>query len=305
MSTLVIRHMKIGIIDFGANDELAGKRIVENVIEYAQKADAGGFSRFWLTEHHSPNLGWSNPEMLLPVLAAATNCIKIGLAGTLAAVHSPYRIACSFKLLSSLYPDRIDLGFAKGRPSLEIARFLLNRKNITNKIYDQFYGNVKLICDFFSSDKSHLISPDSIELPEMWLLGSSYSQLKFARDLNIGFSKSLFHTNNHVTEDIHLLFNHKELFVNENGATAPLNLAFSGLCDADSQRAEKRFYDMYKFEYDRQTNAIVGSPAYFAERIEELREQTGIDEFIFKDLDVNNKLKLETLSKLTDLIKGN
>lgn len=294
--------MKIGILEFGANDGLIGYEILKNVIEYAQFANANGFSRFWLTEHHSPNLGWNNPEMLLPILASCTDRIKIGLAGTLAAVHSPYRVACSFKLLSTLYSGRIDLGFANGRPSLQTAEYLLNRTNVTNEIYNAFSSNVRLICDFFKEEKAFSISPNSRDLPQMWLLGSSYNQLSFAREMKIGFSKSLFHNNDLVSENIDLLFSHKELFVAEHKTSAPLNLAFSGLCDSDSQRAEKRFYEMYKFEYDARGNSIVGSPAYFSDRLGALQEETGIEEFIFKDLDKDNCHRLKTLSALSNFI---
>lgn len=293
--------MQIGILEFGANDDLTGAEILKNVIEYAQFADASGFSRFWLTEHHSPNLGWSNPEMLLPILAGCTERIKIGLAGTLAAVHSPYRVACSFKLLSTLYSGRIDLGFASGRPSLQTAEYLMNT-NVTNEIYNAFSDNVRLTCDFFKEEKALSISPDSTDLPQMWLLGSSYKQLPLAREMKIGFSKSLFHNNDPVSQNIKLLFSHQESFIAEHKTSAPLNLAFSGLCDSDSQRAEKRFYEMYKFRYDAQGNSIVGSPAYFCDRLSSLQEETGIGEFIFKDLDKDNCYRIKTLSALSNLI---
>lgn len=294
--------MKIGILEFGANNGVMGSEILKNVIEYARFADINGFSRFWVTEHHSPNLGWSNPEMLLPVLAGCTERIKIGLAGTLASVHSPYRVACSFKLLSTLYSGRIDLGFANGKPSLEIAGYLLNHTDITNKIYSAFTDNVKSICDFFSEEKSFSISPNSKDLPQLWLLGTSFKQLPFANEMKIGFSRSLFHTNDLVSDNIDLLFTHKECFMAEHKVAAPLNLAFSGLCDLDSQRAKKRFYEMYKFEYNTGSNTIVGSPAYFSDRLEALQEATGIDEFIFKDLDTDNHHRLNTLSFLSSLI---
>lgn len=294
--------MKLGILEFGNHLGQCGSGILENVIEYAKCADQYGFSRFWLTEHHTSNIGWSNPEMMLPVLAANTKWIKIGIAGTLASVHSPYRLACNFKLLSTLYPDRIDLGFANGRPSMQTTKYLTNRKYVTNKIYAAFNGHVRLICDFLRSAEAHSISPISDSLPEMWLLGSSNKHLSFAREMKIGYSKSLFHTNHPVSQDIDMIFQHRELYISEHHTIAPLNIAFSGLCDSDSQKAKKRFYEMHKFEYDPKTNIIVGSPAYFSDRLSALQEKTGIDEFIFKDIDVNNMKRLKTLSQLSNVL---
>ncbi|GAA4204407.1 hypothetical protein GCM10022289_22240 [Pedobacter jeongneungensis] len=293
--------MKIGILEFGAIDGHSGAEILENVLEYAQIADAAGFSRFWLTEHHPLSLAWNSPEMLIPTLACYTDRIKIGIAGTLSAVHSPYRVACDFKLLATLFPGRIDLGFANGKPNLTAAGYLLNRSDVTDEIYKTFNDNVRLTYDFLKGE-AQSIAPVHGDLPEMWLLGASYNQLPFAREMGIGFSRSLFHTTDPAGKNADLLFSHMELFEARHKAPPPLNLAFAGICDADSQRAEKRFYDTYKTAYDPLSNFIVGSPAYFSDRLEALYEETGISEFIFKDLDTDNSRRLETLSTLSNLI---
>lgn len=294
--------MKIGILEFGANYDLAGTEILKNVIEYAKNADSLGFSRFWVTEHHSPNLGWSNPEMLLPALACATREIKIGLAGTLASVHSPYRLFCSFKLLSTLYPGRIDLGFANGRPSLEIAGYLLNRPKVKNNIYESFLKNVASTCTLFKNDLSDTVSPSGNEVPELWLLGTSYNQISLAEQLGIGFSRSLFHTNDSVFNNLPEVSNYTVPSGDQQSRVQPLNLAFSGLCDQNNQRARRRFYDMYKFDYDPAGNTIVGCPEYFNDRLCEMQEKTGVKEFIFKDLDKDNDYRLKTLKSLSGFL---
>ena len=239
--------------------------------------------------------------MLVPTLACYTDRIKIGIAGTLSAVHSPYCVACDFKLLGTLFPGRIDLGFANGKPSLNAASYLLNRTDITDQIYQAFDANVRSTCDFLNG-KAESIAPINGDLPEMWLLGSSYKQLPFACEMGIGFSRSLFHTAEPAGKNSDLLLDHRELFEEKYKVKPPLNFAFSGICDVDSQRAEKRFYEAFKIPYDPLSNFIVGSPAYFSDRLEALHEETGVEEFIFKDLDKNNSQRLKTLSILSELI---
>src|SRR5688572_26849321 len=108
---------QIGLLNFSQFDRVDDHtESIQELIEYAQLADQLGFSRFWLGEHYlyQKKQNWTNPEILLPILAGSTDRIKIGIAGSLICVHRPLDIAASFKLLSSLFPGRIDLGMAKG-----------------------------------------------------------------------------------------------------------------------------------------------------------------------------------------------
>ncbi|RQO69853.1 hypothetical protein DBR43_17520 [Pedobacter sp. KBW06] len=294
--------MKIGILEFGNIEQRSGAEVLEAVLEYAQCADVNGFSRFWLTEHHPLSMGWNNPEMLLPTLACYTETIKIGIAGILSAIHTPYRVASSFKLLGTMFPGRIDLGFANGKPSPEACRNMLNTESLAPDIYHNFQEHVRKTHAFLTDEGPAAIAPYLGDLPEMWLLGASYQQLGLAAELGTGFSRSIFHTAEQPGHQAEKVWEHRSQFAEIHQVPPPLNIAFAGICDKDDRKAKKKFYELYQTEYDPNSNFIVGNPAYFNDRLSQMMEQTGIEEFIFKDLQTNNLSRMDTLHLLSKLI---
>jgi Luciferase-like monooxygenase len=83
-------------------------------LEIAPMHEAFGYSRYWLAEHHGPKVAHSSPELLVSIIAARTQRMHIGTAGILLRLHSPLKVAKKNRLLHSIFPDRIDLGIARG-----------------------------------------------------------------------------------------------------------------------------------------------------------------------------------------------
>ncbi|MCL6593549.1 MAG: LLM class flavin-dependent oxidoreductase, partial [Alicyclobacillus sp.] len=53
-------------------------------VALAQQAEAWGYHRFWVSEHHgSTTLAGSSPEVLLAYLAAKTQRIRLGSGGVM------------------------------------------------------------------------------------------------------------------------------------------------------------------------------------------------------------------------------
>lgn len=83
-------------------------------VELACLAEASGYSRFWVSEHHNADvLAGSSPEVLIAWLLAHTRHIRIGSGGVMLQHYSPYKVAENFHVLSSLAPGRVDLGVGK------------------------------------------------------------------------------------------------------------------------------------------------------------------------------------------------
>lgn len=83
-------------------------------VALAQAAEALGYSRYWLAEHHgSPGLAGTTPEVLAARVAAATSTIRVGAGGILLSHYSPRKVAETFQVLTSLFPGRIDLGIGR------------------------------------------------------------------------------------------------------------------------------------------------------------------------------------------------
>src|SRR5712672_1434239 len=93
--------------------ESAGAAIARSV-DLARYAEALGYLRFWLAEHHSiEGLACSATPVLVGHVAAATNTIRVGSGGVMLPNHAPLVVAEQFGTLEALYPGRIDLGLGR------------------------------------------------------------------------------------------------------------------------------------------------------------------------------------------------
>lgn len=94
-------------------------------INLAKRAEALGYKRFWVAEHHgSTELASSAPEVLVSWILAKTSSIRVGSGGVMLQHYSPFKVAEAFNLLSSLAPGRVDLGIGKapgGLPKATVA----------------------------------------------------------------------------------------------------------------------------------------------------------------------------------------
>ncbi|WP_419803711.1 LLM class flavin-dependent oxidoreductase [Terriglobus sp.] len=93
--------------------EAAGEGIARTV-QAAQQAEALGFTRYWLAEHHSiRGLACSATAVLIGHVAGQTSTIRVGSGGVMLPNHAPLVVAEQFGTLASLYPGRIDLGLGR------------------------------------------------------------------------------------------------------------------------------------------------------------------------------------------------
>lgn len=108
--------LKLSILDLSPiNDAKSATEAFQHTIELAQKAEAWGYHRFWVTEHHgSERVMGSSPEVLISHLLAKTSRIRVGSGGVMLQHYSPYKVAENFNVLASLAPGRVDLGIGRG-----------------------------------------------------------------------------------------------------------------------------------------------------------------------------------------------
>ena len=93
--------------------EQPGPAIARSV-DLAQRAEAWGYRRFWLAEHHSiAGIACSATSVLIGHIAAATKTIRVGSGGIMLPNHAPLVVAEQFGTLAAIYPDRIDLGLGR------------------------------------------------------------------------------------------------------------------------------------------------------------------------------------------------
>ena len=106
--------------DQTTGDALAASRSL------AQVADELGYRRYWVAEHHNmPAVASTNPPVIIAMLAAATQRIRVGSGGVMLPNHAPLVVAEQFALLEAAFPGRIDLGIGRAPGTDPLTRYVL------------------------------------------------------------------------------------------------------------------------------------------------------------------------------------
>jgi hypothetical protein len=114
---------RISILDKSplAAGETAAQALTRT-LTLAQQAEAWGYHRFWIAEHHNTDqLASPSPEVVIAWILGQTRQIRVGSGGVMLQHYSPYKVAENFNLLASIAPGRVDLGVGKAPGGLPLA----------------------------------------------------------------------------------------------------------------------------------------------------------------------------------------
>ncbi|MCU1361933.1 MAG: Luciferase-like monooxygenase [Ilumatobacteraceae bacterium] len=90
------------------------RQALANSVHLAQRAEAAGYRRFWLAEHHlNPGVAGTTPALIIAHIAAATDHIRVGSGAVQMGHQTPLSVVEQFGLLDTLHPGRIDLGLGR------------------------------------------------------------------------------------------------------------------------------------------------------------------------------------------------
>ena len=181
---------KLSVLDFvsiaeggPASDALAASA------RLAAHAEAEGYHRFWLAEHHAmPGIASSAVSVCLAHIGHATSTIRIGSGGIMLPNHNPFVIAEQFGTLEALFPGRIDLGLGRA-PGADgrIARML--RKDLHGAAENFPQDVVELQAIFAGDERLPLqATPGAGANIDIWLLGSSLFGAQLAARLGLPYA---------------------------------------------------------------------------------------------------------------------
>ncbi|MDR6711103.1 luciferase family oxidoreductase group 1 [Pseudomonas hunanensis] len=177
----------LDLIPINAGSTLA--RTYENSVKLAQHAEACGYRRYWLAEHHNmPGIGSSATTLLMSHLAANTSSIRIGSGGIMLPNHAPLTVAEQFGTLETLYPGRIDLGLGRAPGADGVTMRALRRSTETSA--DQFPSDVVEILDYFEDNGRQPVRavPGAGQNIPVWILGSSTYGASLAAHLGLPYA---------------------------------------------------------------------------------------------------------------------
>ncbi|MBO0802178.1 MAG: LLM class flavin-dependent oxidoreductase [Nocardiopsaceae bacterium] len=105
----------LSILDLApVTEDSSPAEALRNTIDLARKAEAAGYLRYWVAEHHfAPGVAASAPAVLIGAIAAATSRIRVGSGAVQLGHQTPAAVVEAFGTLSALYPGRIDLGLGR------------------------------------------------------------------------------------------------------------------------------------------------------------------------------------------------
>ena len=160
-----------------------------NAADLARHAEALGFHRYWVAEHHGmEGIASAATAVVIAHVAGATATIRVGAGGIMLPNHAPLVIAEQFGTLDALHPGRIDLGLGRAPGSDQrVARAM--RRTLASDAND-FPRDVMELQSYFADDGATGIraTPGARARPEMWILGSSTFGAQLAAALGLPFA---------------------------------------------------------------------------------------------------------------------
>ena len=185
------------------------------MIALARAADAAGYERYWLAEHHGSATYLSSATIvLMGQVLAATKRLGVASGGIMLPNHAPLVVAEQIGTLATLYPGRVDLGLGRApgtdrrtaaalrRGASDPGRFAEEILEILTYLGDepvpeQVPGSLLLGAPGVLDDAVQASEPDGPRVraipgegthPNVWVLGSSVNGARVAGRLGLPFA---------------------------------------------------------------------------------------------------------------------
>jgi luciferase family oxidoreductase group 1 len=163
---------------------------LQNSRRLAQEAEAAGYTRFWLAEHHGmKGIASAATSIVISHVAAGTKTIRVGSGGIMLPNHSPLVIAEQFGTLAALYPGRIDLGLGRA-PGTDMRTASALRRNMEASA-NNFPNDVvelQALLGPAGENQGLIAVPGADSNVPIWLLGSSHYSAHLAGMLGLPFA---------------------------------------------------------------------------------------------------------------------
>ncbi|GAA2139153.1 LLM class flavin-dependent oxidoreductase [Actinomadura napierensis] len=165
-------------------------RALRESLRTAPEAERMGYHRYWVAEHHNaPFIASCAPPVLVARLAAATSRIRVGSGGVMLPNHPPLVVAEQFGTLEALSPGRIDLGVGRS-PGTDMSTAQALRRVSSPPGSQAYRDQVRELVRLLSPRPGDPVVavPAAGGAPDVWLLGSSVDNARFAGELGLPFA---------------------------------------------------------------------------------------------------------------------
>jgi luciferase family oxidoreductase group 1 len=147
---------------------------IANTVDLARHAEAWGYHRHWLAEHHNmAGVASSATAVLIGHVAAATRTIRVGAGGIMLPNHAPLAVAEQFGTLATMFPGRIDLGLGRAPGGdMAVARALRRGMDPADRFPDDVAELMAYLGPPDPAAPVRAIPGEGTGVP-VWILGSS------------------------------------------------------------------------------------------------------------------------------------
>lgn len=159
--------------------------------ELARLADRRGYARLWFAEHHGMGgIAASSPELMIAHIAPLTERVRVGAGGVMLPNHAPLQVVERYRTLEALHPGRIDLGIGRAAGTDPLTAQALR------SVSGEHVGS--LIAELIAFARAGFppdhpfsrigITPGGVDLPPIWMLGSSGGSARLAGQIGAGYA---------------------------------------------------------------------------------------------------------------------
>jgi luciferase family oxidoreductase group 1 len=243
---------------------------ISNTLALAQRCDAWGYHRFWVSEHHShPTIVGTAPEVLMAAIAARTQRIRIGSAGVMLPHYASLKVAEQFRVLDALAPGRIDLGVGRAPGSDRRTSILLNPDPRASDNFAQavlelqaWVGEGVSTEGMPAGHPGHGVHayPLGTTAPTLWMLGSSDFGARLAAQVGLPYAFAYFITDGEGTDAALSLYRQLYRPNAQHPTPHPLLCVWALAADTE-QEAWRQFQSRARMRMDRNLGRLGPLPA--------------------------------------------
>lgn len=304
-------------------------------LSLAQHAEALGYKRFWLAEHHNmPGIASAATSVVIGYVAGNTSTIRVGSGGVMLSNHAPVVIAEQFGTLESLYPGRIDLGLGRA-PGTDRPATLALRRTLAND-GEEFPEQLEELRFFFretvENQKVQAVPGAGLNVP-IWLLSSSGFSAHLAGVLGLPFAFAAHFSPEYLLPSLEL---YRKTFQPSDDLKSPYAMVALNVVAAETdEEAEflatsqhQSFLNLIKNKpgkipppvadmnqiwnerekalvNSRTGGSIVGSRATVKQKLEEFTEKTGADEIMINAMIFDHEKRLRSYEIVSEIFQSN
>ena len=203
-----------------------------NAADLARHAEALGFTRFWVAEHHGmKGIASAATSVVIGHIAAATKTMRIGAGGIMLPNHAPLVIAEQFGTLDALFPGRIDLGLGRAPGSDQRVAHAIRRTLDSDP--NGFVRDIVELQSYFADNGRTGISatPGAGADVPLYILGSSLYGAQVAALLGLPYAFASHFAPQMLDEALHV---YRNSFKPSDALNKPYVMAAMNIIAADS-----------------------------------------------------------------------